>query len=109
LLLCSPLESRVPYRSTYNTKTLQFVREFELWRRIEPKTPQDEDPSRRVALALSCIKGDKVNNWVFQQIGILTRKVEGVGTRVPPTHHEDDEDLWEDFINDFGCAFTHTA
>ena len=65
-------------------------------------------PANRVALALTYIKGDKVNNWVYRQIELLSTKVDGDG-RNRPSHDEDDEDLWTEFVDDFIRAFVHTA
>jgi hypothetical protein len=59
-------------------------------------------------LALTYIKGTKVNNWVYRQIELLSTKVDGDGRR-PPTHTDDDEDLWLEFVDDFIKAFVHTA
>jgi hypothetical protein len=65
-------------------------------------------PADRVALALTYIKGPRVNNWVYQQIELLSKKVDG-DRRNPPEYEEANEDLWEEFIEDFIKAFIHTA
>ena len=70
------------------------------------------NPFARVALALSYIKGPNVDDWVAQQIDEVYWKVHGDPTRNPPlqpTHRDDDERLWTEFVNDFTDAFGDTA
>ena len=70
------------------------------------------NPFARVALALSYIKGPNVDDWVAQQIDEVYWKVHGDPTRNPPlqpTHRDDDERLWAEFVTDFTNAFGDTA
>jgi hypothetical protein len=65
-------------------------------------------PADRVALALTYIKGPRVNNWVYRQIELLSKRVDGDGRR-PPEYNESEEELWTNFVEDFIKAFIHTA
>ena len=70
------------------------------------------NPFQRIALTLSYMKGPKVDDWVLQQGDRLTIRVQGntlVNPMIPPTHHDDNETLWREFVADFTRAFTDTA
>jgi hypothetical protein len=90
------------------SKTEHFMREFELYRLINVRNNKMTTPSSRVALALSFIKGDKVNTWVFNQANQLAIRLYG-DVNHAPTHDPGDEDLWRDFVREFKAAFAHTA
>jgi hypothetical protein len=90
------------------TKTRQFVKEFQLWWRLNRRHKKMKLPADRVALALTYIKGPKVNNWVYRQIELLSKRVDGDG-RHSPDYHESEEELWTNFVDDFIKAFIHTA
>jgi hypothetical protein len=90
------------------SKTSQFIKEFELFKMINFAHRKMRTPATRVGLALSYIKGDKVNDWVYNQVNQLSVRVYG-DSRNPPTHNAIDEALWEDFVTDFRNAFIHTA
>ena len=67
-------------------------------------------PYRRVALALSYIKGPKVDDWVAHGTNEMY-KVDGnrnANTPRQATHH-DDEALWDDVVRDFEQAFADMA
>jgi len=56
---------------------LKFFREFGLWRIHNAKNGTMMDPYRRAALALSYIKGPRVDDWVAQQAQEAVEKVHG--------------------------------
>jgi len=91
------------------SRALQFINEFELWRRLNKDYRTMRIPGDRVTLALSYIRGRNVNGWVFRQFGELGRKVDGHLPHTPPTHLETDEALWSDFTKEFRRTFLHTA
>ena len=70
------------------------------------------NPFQRIALALSYMKGSKVDDWVLQQGDRLTIRVQGntlVNLMILPTHCDDDETLWREFVVDFTQVFTDTT
>ena len=92
--------------------TAKFVKEFGLWKLCNMRNEGMANPFARVALALSYIKGPNVDDWVAQQIDEVYWKVHGDPTRNPPlqpTHRDDDERLWTEFVGDFTDAFGDTA
>jgi hypothetical protein len=90
------------------SRTEHFMREFELYRLINVNNRKITTPASRVALALSFIKGPKVDTWVFNQAKQLALRLYGDRNN-PATHHPSNEVLWTDFIRDFKQAYTHTA
>ncbi len=78
----------------------QFLTRFGLFRIINKTHVVFTNPMRRVALALTYIRGPKVDAWVSQQLNVLYAKVFGDGDH-PPTHADTDEALWEDFMTEF--------
>ena len=90
----------------------KFMREFGLWKICNVRNEAMINPFQRIALALSYMKGPKVDDWVLQQGDNLTIRVQGntlVNPMIPPTHRDDDETLWREFVADFTRAFTDTA
>ena len=90
----------------------KFMRKFGLWKICNIRNEAMINPFQRIALALSYMKGPKVDDWVLQQGDRLTIRVQGntlVNPMIPPTHHDDDETLWREFVVDFTRAFTDTA
>ena len=68
------------------------------------------NPFQQIALCLSFIRGEQVDNWVKEMINQLQRAVPGNPvTRIPPTHLPTDEALWNDFGADFRQAYQDTA
>ena len=90
----------------------QFITQFGLFRVVNNRNPVITDPKRRVALALTYIRGPKVDAWVAQQYDALS--IEANHT-LPRTHaaastaDELDEALWEDFIAEFKRAFAEPS
>ena len=90
----------------------KFMREFGLWKICNVQNEAMINPFQRIALALSYMKGPKVDDWVLQQGDNLTVRVQGntlVNPMIPPTHRDDDETLWREFVADFTRVFTDTA
>jgi hypothetical protein len=85
-----------------------FITQFGLFRIINDRNPVIADPKRRVALALTYIRGPKVDAWVAQQYdALLSAKANHALAR---THADtDDETLWGDFIAGFKCAFAEPS
>lgn len=80
-----------------------FITQFGLFRIVNDRNPVITDPKRRVALALSYIRGPKVDAWVAQQYDALSIKA---NLALAWTHADmDEEALWEDFIAEFKCVF----
>jgi hypothetical protein len=82
----------------------RFITEFGLFRLINHRNPVITNPKRRVALALTYIRGPKVDAWVSQQYDALSIKANH-----SPTHADTNEDLWEDFIAEFKRAFAEPS
>ena len=90
----------------------KFMRKFGLWKICNVQNEAMINPFQRIALVLSYMKGPKVDDWVLQQGDRLTIRVQGntlVNPMIPPTHHDDNENLWREFVADFTRAFTDTA
>ena len=82
----------------------KFMREFRLWKICNVQNEAMINPFQRIALVLSYMKGPKVDDWVLQQGDRLTIRVQGntlVNPMIPPTHHDDNETLWREFVVDF--------
>ena len=70
------------------------------------------NPFQRIALVLSYMKGPKVDDWILQQgdrLAICVQENTLVNLMISPTHCNDDETLWREFVADFTRAFTDTA
>jgi Retrotransposon gag protein len=78
-----------------------FMRDFKIYKIMNPLADVMKQPYARVATALSLIRGPKVDNWVDEQLKELEQKV-----RTTP---RSDETLWTDFEAAFTTAFTDTA
>jgi hypothetical protein len=92
------------------SKTTQFMIEFQLWWMINNQAEVMTNPSSRIALCLSFIRGPKVDNWVTEKINQLRRAVLGDPAQgIAATHLPTDEDLWNNFGADFRSTFEDTA
>ena len=90
----------------------KFMCEFGLWKMCNVQNEAMINPFQRIALTLLYMKGPKVDDWVLQQGDRLTIRVQGnmlVNPMIPPTHRDDNETLWREFVADFTRAFTDTA
>jgi len=70
------------------------------------------NPFQRIALALSYIKGPQVDDWVAKESNATMRKVFGDPQANPvilPKYADNDENLWNEFVMEFGQAFADTA
>ena len=80
--------------------TRRFLLSFNLWRAINRSNDTMKRPFSRVVTLLSYMDGTKVDAWKEEQLKILMDELEdGV--------LETDEDLWENFIDQFKAAFTN--
>jgi len=87
----------------------KFIREFDLWRVCNLRNEAVTNPFMRVALALSYIKGPRVDDWVFQQAKGAAVKVYGDPPNVAGIYADTDERLWAEFVHDFEAAFADSA
>jgi Retrotransposon gag protein len=78
-----------------------FMRDFKIYKIMNPLTDVMKQPYAQVATALSLIRGPKVDDWVDEQLNDLELKVR--------TMPRSDETLWTDFETAFTDAFTDTA
>jgi hypothetical protein len=77
---------------------------------INQEAPTMQNAYTWMALALSFMRGQAINNWVIQQIKGLFVKCNGdVGNRIPLTYCTNNEHLWVEFSRDFRQMFTDTA
>jgi hypothetical protein len=82
----------------------EFMHKFGLWKICNVCNEVMINPFQRVALALSYIKGPKVDDWVLQQGDRLSHCVQGNMLVMPPlplTHLDTDEILWVEFVVEF--------
>jgi Retrotransposon gag protein len=78
-----------------------FMRDFKIYKTMNPLADVMKQPYARVAMALSLIQGPKVDNWVDEQLKELEQKV----CMTPRS----DETLWTEFEAAFTSTFTNTA
>lgn len=90
------------------SKADQFITRFGLYCMINERNSVITNPKRRIALALTYIRGPKVDDWVTQQVNALLTKVVGDADHVPK-HANTDEALWEDFVTEFKRAYGETV
>ena len=102
------LVGSVSYFDGDRSKTHKFEKEFGLYRMLNNNNPTVNVPFTRVALALTFIKGDKVDLWSQQYADYLAGLVYGINGQ-PPTHAVTDEALWNDFTTAFHRQFRDTA
>ena len=89
-------------------KAKKFMKEFTLWKLCNLNNEALSTPFSQVALCLSYIKGPNVDDWVSATTDDVYEKVHGRAGR-PATHQLDDEDLWNEFAQEFANAFADTA
>jgi hypothetical protein len=85
-------------------KTDQFITRFRLFCIINERNTVITNPKRRVALALTYIRGPKVDDWVDQQCDAPSREVNHART-----HADMDEAVWDNFIAEFKRAFAESS
>src|SRR6266576_6977561 len=64
-----------------------------------------KEPYSRVLMAMSFIKGPKIQDWVRAQMRALDDKVDSLKRGLS----ESDETLWDEFQRDFVNSFTDTT
>jgi hypothetical protein len=93
-------------------KTNQFIHKFGLYHVVNLDNATIVSPFRRVALALTFMHGQKVDDWVVQYIDLVSTKVYSNQTTNPPTpatHQFNNERLWTEFVADFRRVYSNTA
>jgi Retrotransposon gag protein len=78
-----------------------FMRDFKIYKIMNPLANIMKQPYARVATALSLIRRPKVDDWVNEQLKDLELKIH--------TMPHSDETLWIDFETAFMDTFTNTA
>jgi Retrotransposon gag protein len=78
-----------------------FMQDFKIYKIMNPLADVMKQPYVRVAMALSLIRGPKVDNWVDEQLNDLELKV----CTMPKT----DKMLWTEFKTTFTDTFTNTT
>jgi hypothetical protein len=73
-----------------------FLKEFKQWKMINRNADEMKVPYNRVLMALSYIKGERVNDWQEEQLNKLDQT----------TLSHTDETLWTNFETAFKGAFT---
>jgi hypothetical protein len=89
----------------------KFIQEFELYVNINEDNHAVAQPYRRIFLALSYMKGPKIDDWVRLIVGQTVLRVNGQPNENPPVapvNNRDNEALWDWFILAFQQAFTDT-
>ena len=82
----------------------KFMRKFGLWKICNIWNEAMINPFQRIALVLSYMKGPKVDDWILQQgdrLAICVQENTLVNLMISPTHCNDDETLWREFVADF--------
>jgi Retrotransposon gag protein/Zinc knuckle len=78
-----------------------FMRDFKIYKIMNPLANIMKQPYAHVATALSLIRGPKVDDWVDEQLKELEQKVRTIS--------RSDETLWTEFEAAFATAFTDIA
>ena len=89
-----------------------FIQEFELYAHVNEDHHSIQQPYRRIFLALSYMKGPKIDDWVRLMIEQTALQVNRNANNIPPilpVNNRDDQDLWVWFIRAFRTAFTDTT
>ena len=85
------------------SKAQKLLDTINIWRVVNYKKEIMRDPFTHIALVLTYIKGENVDNWAKHQlIKLLNKERRSLGG-LPS------EEWWEDFIQDFRDRFTFTA
>ena len=84
------------------TTAEKWWRQFTLWKLINRNTDALGIPANRILMALSYMRGPKVDDWVQLQVEWLEGELQQ--GRLPA-----EEGLWTDFSHRFAAAFTDTA
>jgi hypothetical protein len=95
------------------SKTRIFLHQFKLYRMTNATNFKMINPTARVSLFLGFMDGPKVIGWAQQQAELLEQCVLGYiddnNNFVAPTHPDTDEFVWNDMLQTFTRAFTHTT
>jgi hypothetical protein len=95
------------------SKTRIFIHQFKLYRMANATNFKMVNPTARVSLFLGFMDGPKVIGWAQEQAELLERRVLGYfddnNNFVAATHPDNDEFVWNDMLQHFTRAFTHTT
>jgi hypothetical protein len=94
------------------SKSKAFIQEFELYMNVNIKAHVIANPYQRLFLALSYMKGLKIDDWVQLIIGQVNVRVNGLLNENPPIapiNGQDDKDLWTWFVGIFRTTYTNTT
>lgn len=97
------LEGNVDTFDGDRSKSLKFEKDFGLYRLLNAEHPLVAIPAKRVCLALSYIKGDKVDRWAHQYADHVAEEL--YTNNVDPQN----EALWNNFVIAFRRQFQDTA
>ncbi len=86
------------------SKSETFGNNFSIFWRINQKNQVMKEPYSRVLMAMSFMKGPKIQDWVRAQMRALDNKVNSTKWGLS----ESDEALWDEFQRDFINSFTNT-
>jgi hypothetical protein len=89
-----------------------FMQDFELYMNVNEEHHAIIQPFRRIFLALSYMKGPKINDWVRMISAQTILRVNGNTQANPPilpVNQREDEDLWKWFVTAFRTAYTNTT
>jgi hypothetical protein len=90
------------------SKADKFITQFHMFRILNDTHAVITNPMKRVVLALSYIRGPKVDDWVSQQFkALLTKNFDDANHT--PKHANMAEALWDDFIAEFKRAFAESS
>jgi hypothetical protein len=88
------------------------MQDFELYMNINEDRHAINQPFRRIFLALSYMKGPKINDWVRMISAQTILCVNGNAQANPPilpVNLREDDNLWEWFVMAFRTAYTDTT
>src|ERR1700747_2468494 len=85
------------------TKSECFIQQFSTFYMVNQDNEVMSNPYKRIAIACTYLKGDKVEEWTADQLMLLEEKVT-VQHRSP-----NDENLWQEFDQNFRRAWTDTS
>jgi hypothetical protein len=88
------------------------MQDFALYMNVNDDHHAINQPFRRIFLALSYMKGPKINDWVRMISSQTVLRVNGnvqANPPIQPMNQRDNEDLWQWFIMAFRAAFTDTT
>ncbi len=83
----------------------KFLNNFKTYKFLNRKNETMRIPTNRVALALTFIKGEHVQDWAHEMMRLMKNRLESTLNPMPETH----EYHWDSFEDVFRDAFTDTS